>query len=182
MVDNQVNVNKKAIANSTTEQTSQVTGTLTTFHKLDIEPSENTIASGGSPAQITYDFLVANSGAAAGITLDVHNRSVIVGDNPPATPQVVSTFFTSVLAVASSEFHVVPRQNNNGPVTYDLFFTYEAGAGAVTYELTIVTLDVLPGTFPTLPTTTNAPAQVKSVLRETNGIVRTYDYFILSVP
>lgn len=182
MADNQVNVNKVDIANSTTEQTIQVTGKLRTFHKLNINPSNDTIAVAGTPPQVTYDFLVATSGPALGVTVDVHNRSVIVGDNPPATPQVVSTFFTSVLSDASSELFAIARQSINGNTTYDLFFTYEAGVGAITYELTIVTLDVLPGSFPTLPTTTNLPSHVTSVLRQTNGLVRTYDYFILSVP
>jgi len=78
----------------------------------------------------------------------------------------------------------IPKVNNNGNIDYDLIYT-AVGAGAVTMDLDIVTLEVPVGaTAPTFPVLENItdPVQVFSVLRESTGVVKIYDYFMLSLP
>ena len=84
--------------------------------------------------------------------------------------------------VATAELHVHLRENRDAKITYDIFHTAPT-TGALTYDLTIVTVEFLPGVFSAvLPVTVNAPILVKAILRETKGVIRVYDYFILSEP
>lgn len=179
MVDNQVDVTEQNIKESFVEQAFVVSGSLADFAGLDIEPTRDTVV-GGTIIERGYNFIVETSGIAGTVNVDTHNRSVIVGTNPPSTPQLETSFFTSMPNVAAAELHVHLRENRDALITYDIFHTAPT-TGALTYDLTIVTVEFLPGVFSAvLPVTVNAPILVKAVLREVKGVIRVYDYFILS--
>jgi len=117
------------------------------------------------------------------ITVNIASRSITVAKSI-GTPVKTASFFTSLTNDTTAAFFAFPKVNKNGNIDYDLIYT-AVSAGAVTLDLTIVTLEVPIGatapTFPVLPNITD-PVQVFSVLRETTGLVKIYDYFMLSVP
>lgn len=117
------------------------------------------------------------------VTVNIASRSITVSKSI-GTPVSVSSFFTSLTNDTTADFFAIPKENKNGNIDYDLIYT-AVGAGAVTLDLNIVTLEVPVGatapTFPVLPNITD-PVQVFSVLRNTTGLVKIYDYFMLSVP
>ena len=189
MVDNQVNVTKINIVNDAgtgqagTEQTFQVIGDQSVYVNLQVDPTFDEINVSGAPIEKVYDVLIQTTGAATPITENMNVRSVRIGDNPPATPLLISSFFTNIAQEAGPRFLVVQRENQNGIVSYDCVYHYTGpGTGGATFDLTVATLEVLPGNFPTLPVTANGAVEMATVLREVKGLIRVYDVFILSVP
>lgn len=176
MVDNQVDVTTRSVANAV-ENTFQISGTLTTFEGINIYKQETSIAAAGAPLQMEYDFLVATSGAAGPEVVEVSHRSLEVAkDIAPGAPVVITDFFNNI-AVAG-ELHVIPRETRDGNVTYDIFYTNLA-TGAIDAELTVVTIEVPPGTLPAVAVTTVAPLDATIVFREWRGLNRIYDIFFI---
>ena len=116
------------------------------------------------------------------VTANIATRGVTVAASVGTTPVEVTGFFTSLTNDSTAEFFAFPKVNKNGKIDYDLIYT-AVGAGSVTLDLNIVTVEVPVGAtapvFPVLPNATD-PVQVAAVLRNDNGSVRTYDYFMLS--
>jgi len=177
MVNNQVDVTTRQVDNTTIENTFQVSGTLTTFEGIDLQKQETDVLASGLGITMNYDFLVASSGAALGVDVDVNHRSLTVGpDITPGAPVVITDFFNNILA--GGELFVSPREVRDGQITYDIFYA-SVGSGLVDAELTVVTLIVPPGTLPAVAVTTVAPLDAKMVFREWRGTYRVYDVFFI---
>ena len=116
------------------------------------------------------------------ITTNIAARGITVAASVGTQPVEVTGFFTSLTNDSTADFFAFPKVNKNGKIDYDLIYT-AVGAGSVTLDLNIITVEVPTGAtapiFPVLPNATD-PVQVAAVLRNDNGSVRTYDYFMLS--
>lgn len=118
------------------------------------------------------------------VTVNLAIRGITIQDNVGGQPQLVSSFFTSLLDDATARLHVLPKNNKNSGIAYNVVYS-AVGTGSVTVDLYVVTLRVPAGgvtnVFPQLPLNTD-PIQMDIVLREDNGIDRIYDCFYLSTP
>lgn len=116
------------------------------------------------------------------VTVNVATRGVTIPVNVGGQPQQIASFFTSLLNDATAQMTVLPKNNKNSGIAYNVFYT-AVGTGAVTVDLFVVTLRLPSGSptpvFPQLPLNTD-PIQTDIVLREDNGIDRIYDCFYLS--
>lgn len=176
MVNNQVDVTTVSLPNTGLETTPfTVSGTLTTFEGININRQESSIAAAGFPLQMDFDFLIATSGAAGPEDVEVNHRTLEVAkDIAPGAPVVITDFFNNI--AVGGELHVIPRENREGNVTYDIFYT-NLVVGIIDAELTVVTLEVPPGTFPAVAVTTVAPLDATMIFREWRGVNRIYDVF-----
>ncbi len=141
-------------------------------------------ATGLSSSDGTRLAIVAFAGGTDGpVFVEIATRSITVAKSIGA-PVLVSSFFTTVVNDATAAFFVIPKDTKDGKVDYELIYT-GVGAGGATLDLNIVTVEVpIGGTAPSFPVVPNIldPVKVFSVLRETTGLVKIYDYFMLSIP
>ena len=177
-----VDVTNIGINESVSQQDTSVTGALTDLRGVDIKPTTTLPNDNPSIQKINgYDVIVATANAAGPTTVNIASKTITVAKSI-GTPVQVTNFFASLLTTGSPKLHAIKKVNKNGNQDYEIIYTNE-GTGAVTLDLFIVTLEVPVGavapTFPTLPATTD-PLVTDVVLREDNGLVRIYDYFMLS--
>ena len=180
MTNTQVNVTQKDIEIASSEKTFTANGDLTTLLNVGISPGKNTIDASGTAAKVTYDFAVGSGGATGPVTANIRYRSITVPINLHTSPQEVTDFFTDVNVVNLAELHVFARLVTDVNIIYDLFFTNTTASGTIDPDLTISTLEVPPGKFPSPINVGNPVKFINSVLRTVkNDGTRVYDVFIL---
>ena len=174
-----VNTDTRAIPLDTENETQFIfTMDLFTPEVVKVDPVSSET---GAANEKIYDFIALSSGTATEEDANVHARSVIVEKNiSPGNPVLLSAFFNLVSNIPDLRLFGMPREQTDETITYDMFATYAGGKSVVTTDLTIVTLEVAPGNFPTLPTTPTVPIAADFVLREVRGSTRIYDIFVIS--
>lgn len=156
-------------------------------YSADLAKGEALIAhpvstSGSSTSDRIYDFTAMSEGASGVLLAHVHSRSLVVNKNITVPNKIViSDFFQAISNIADTRLQAVPRIQKDGSITYDVFCTYIGGASGADGDLTVITLEVEPGSFPTIPTTPDVLIAADMVLREVRGLTRIYDIFMLSV-
>jgi hypothetical protein len=180
VVDVQVDVTSLDIEKASSEQTTSVIGDLSTYQLIDISEHKGNVNNPPTiPDKVSYDFLLCTAGGVAGKNADVHYRSETISEDPGVTV-TKAAFFTSVGFDDTAQFFVKERETRNGDTVYDLFYTYEQQAGAVTLNLDVYTVEVGPGQLPPpLPSPGNAPVFVKAMQHRSDGVKRVYLYFVL---
>ncbi len=98
----------------------------------------------------------------------------------PSTPLFIPNFYTLVGTDGVIALNVLRQYDTNGQVVYGVVYSYVAGGPTGSFDLTVVTLKDPPGSFPTFPSTPNAPITSQVVKRQVNGDEFVYDYFMVS--
>jgi len=182
MVATAVNITRKGINESIVQLNTTVTGALTVLGGVDVIPTTTEPNASSSIKKTNdYDFIVSTSGAATATTVNVASRTVTVSKSIGA-PVSITTFFTDLLISGTgAKLHAIPKVNKNGKIDYEIIYTNK-GNSDVSATLFIITLDVPAGTTPVFPAVLAAadPFATAVVLRDDTGLVRTYDYFMLS--
>lgn len=156
-------------------------------YSVDLAKGELLIAhpvstSGSSTNDKMYDFIAMSEGASGALLAHVHSRSLVVNKNITVPNKIfIPDFFKEISNIGDTRLQAVPRIQKDGSITYDVFCTYIGGASGADGDLTVITLEVEPGSFPTVPTTPDVLIEADIVLREVRGLTRIYDIFILSL-
>lgn len=182
MVASEVKISTTEIDESAAQQDTTVTGTLDNLKGVDVIPTTTKPNDSSSIKKTNvYDFFVATSGSTSTTTVNIASRTVTVSKSI-GTPVSIVSFFTNLLITGSPKLHVIPKVNKNGKQDYEIIYTNE-GNSNVSATLFITTLDVPVGSVaPVFPAVFAAadPFATAVVLRDDTGLVKTYDYFMLS--
>lgn len=175
-----VDVTLVSIDESTSQQNTTADGTRTDLREVDIIPVTTTPDVSNQYSN-DYNVLIGTANAVATTTVNIASRTIRVLKSI-GTPVETTAFFTSLLTTGSPKIHAIQKTQGDGFVEYEIFYTNE-GAGAVTLDLFVTTIDIPVGataaTFPNLPAAADPVVSI-AILRESNGLVNTYDYFMLS--
>lgn len=144
MVDNNVNIFPKIVPFNPTEDTFQVQGAQSSFTRLDISQVRDI----GIKQEEVYDFLVGSSGATGPTDVDVHHRTIRIDPNP-SNRIAIPSYFTSTINDLTSKLNAFVRLNYNNDIDLDIFYSYSAAVGAITWDLYLWTMDLPPGSMET---------------------------------
>lgn len=190
MVDHQCNITQIDIeANAIVSQTFDIEGDLAFFESVDITPSTTVPAEGvlgNSTTKKRFDVAVSTSGSTGPSIVNVRYRTIEIPENvgPGFAGDTIDfpAFFDDIDQLIGAQFFVFPRFQRNGFITYDCFYAFQPVSEADNYDLHVATLQSPPGEWEGF---VDAPGNVlnkyKTVLRHTEGNVRVYDVFLLTV-
>ncbi len=140
-----------------------------------------TLAESTAGARITISGATFTGGTDGPVTVNIAARQVIIPNAVGAIAVRSASFLTGLMNDTTTTVEVVPIENKNGNVSYQLFWS-AVGTGSVTVELIVVTLrtpsNIPPAEFP-LVLLNSDPLFVDVKLRQDNGIEKVYDCFYL---
>lgn len=177
MVEQNINIAPLIIPFDPTEDTYSVNAAKTKVNAIDIAQVRDI----GIKTEEVYDWVLSSSGVDALAPVDIHHRSLRITPDP-AVKLAIPSFFTATLEAATSKLNAFIRLNYNSDIDLDVFFSYPAGAGAVTWDAFFWTVDLAPGTLsPPLPDITDFAHYVAIPIRQDNA-QRRYLIVGLSIP
>ena len=143
MVEQAINVAASNVPFNPTEDTFQLTCAKADLQKIDMQQLRDP----GLANEETYDWIFSSSGVDAITPVDVHHRSLRITPSLE-TKLAIPSFFTGTIEDATSKLNAFVRLNYNADIDVDVFFSYAAAVGAVTYDAYFWTVDVLGLTDP----------------------------------
>ena len=140
MVENNVNIVPKIVPFNPTEDTFQLQAAQSNVTRIDAQQARDI----GTKFEEVYDFLIGSSGAVGPTDIDVHHRSIRITPDP-SNRIAIPGYFTATINDATSKLNAFVRLNYNADIDLDIFYSYSAAVGAVTWDLYLWTADLPPG-------------------------------------